>query len=78
MGSSGAGESKDEILVVDVQILSFMLSENGYNVEMALSGKKALEVVRRRLPDLIFLDIKMRGMSGYDVGEKPNSTRLTE
>ena len=78
MGSSGAGESKDEILVVDVQILSFMLSENGYNVEMALSGKKALEVVRRRLPDLIFLDIKMRGMSGYDVCEKPNSTRLTE
>ena len=78
MGSSGAGESKDEILVVDVQILSFMLSENGYNVEMALSGKKALEVVRRRLPDLIFLDINMPGMSGYDVFEKPNSTRLTE
>lgn len=78
MGSSGAGESKDEILVVDVQILSFMLSENGYNVEMALSGKKALEVVRRRLPDLILLDINMPGMSGYDVCEKPNSTRLTE
>ena len=78
MGSSGAGESKDEILVVDVQILSFMLSENGYNVEMALSGKKALEVVRRRLPDLILLDINMPGMSGYDVCEKPNWTRLTE
>ena len=78
MGSSGAGESKDEILVVDVQILSFMLSENGYNVELALSGKKALEVVRRRLPDLILLDINMPGMSGYDVCEKPNWTRLTE
>ena len=78
MGSSGAGESKDEILVVDVQILSLLLSENGYNVELALSVKKALEVVRRRLPDLIFLDIKMPGMSGYDVCEKPNSTRLTE
>jgi class 3 adenylate cyclase len=75
MGSSGSNKSKGEILVVDdtlidVQILSTMLSEKGYSVITANSGAESLEKIGISLPDLILLDIDMPGMSGYDVCEK--------
>ncbi len=61
-----------DILVVDdttenIQFLSSLLSEKGYNVRKALSGKMALTAAKRRVPDLILLDIKMPQMDGYTV-----------
>ena len=42
----------------------------GFSVEAANSGEDALAAVRTDRPDIIFLDIRMRGMSGLDVLEK--------
>lgn len=63
---------KQEILVVDdtpasLQLLTGILTENGYLVRPASSGRLALRSVAARIPDLILLDIKMLDMDGYEV-----------
>jgi signal transduction histidine kinase/CheY-like chemotaxis protein len=62
------------VLVVDdepdaLQLLSRMLTaaERGYRVLRAESGAEALEMMRRRQPDLVLLDLVMHGMDGYSV-----------
>ena len=58
-----------KILVVDdeADIRDFVYGffmERGYTVLMASGGEEALEVVKAEKPDLILLDINMRGMDG--------------
>jgi PAS domain S-box-containing protein len=60
------------ILIVDdtpqnLQLLSKMLTERGYQVRAALNGPRALAAVRAAPPDLILLDIMMPEMDGYEV-----------
>jgi signal transduction histidine kinase len=63
------------ILVVDdnaenLRLLSQMLSERGYRVRVANSGRRALQSVQSNAPDLILLDIMMPDMNGYRVCEE--------
>jgi adenylate cyclase len=65
-GSSGA------ILVVDdepanVRLLGRLLTAEGYDVRVAISGEDALAQIDRRMPDLVLLDVVLPGMSGYEV-----------
>ncbi|MBS1259086.1 MAG: Regulator of RpoS [Candidatus Scalindua arabica] len=60
-----------KILVVDDEIrfckfLKSFLVVKGYSVDVAYSGKDALEAAVKAEPDVILLDIKMPGMSGMD------------
>ena len=60
------------ILVVDddpeiVTLLSTRLSKRGYKVSTANDGIRALELVRKELPDLVLLDVMMPGKSGWEV-----------
>lgn len=62
------------ILVVDdvpenLNLISTMLGQEGYEVRRAPNGKMALQNVPRYRPHLILLDIMMPGMSGYEVCE---------
>ena len=50
-----------------VAALGGMLRENHFTVLEALSGEAGLEILRKNKPDVIFLDIVMPGMSGFDV-----------
>jgi two-component system sensor histidine kinase/response regulator len=43
------------------------LTKAGYSVITARSGKKAIELARSRLPNLILLDISMPEMDGGEV-----------
>jgi len=43
------------------------LRRENYKVTLATSGSQALQVARRRAPDLILLDVTMPGMDGYAV-----------
>jgi signal transduction histidine kinase/CheY-like chemotaxis protein len=59
------------VLVVDDvvenrEVLSRLLTEIGCRVSTADSGLHALEQLRRELPDLIFMDIRMPGMDGLE------------
>ncbi len=58
-----------KILVVDDEcdICDFMknfFQERGYEVLTALSGEDAIELSKKEKPELILLDIKMKGMDG--------------
>ncbi|MCK4851938.1 MAG: diguanylate cyclase [Candidatus Omnitrophica bacterium] len=68
---------KAEILVVDdeqdmLKVLSMILSDAGYDVFTATSGKEALSKVEELLPDLIVLDIMMPDMDGMEVKTELN------
>jgi signal transduction histidine kinase len=65
-------ERRDSVLVVDdepanLQLMSQILEEEGYEVRAAPSGKFALELAERFRPDLILLDVRMPKMDGYEV-----------
>ncbi len=61
------------VLVVDdeadiVELLSYNLEKEGYQVATAPDGKKALEVAKEFLPELVILDIMMPFLDGIEVG----------
>lgn len=63
---------KPQILVVDdstknLQLVSNVLYENGYNVTITTSGIQALESIKSQIPDLILLDVHMPEMDGFEV-----------
>lgn len=64
-----------KLLIVDdergiTDSLKDFFMHRGFSVETANSGEEALATVRANRPDIIFLDIRMRGISGLDVLEK--------
>jgi len=42
------------------------LSSHGYVITEAKTGEEALELIRRKRPDLVLLDVNMPGMGGLD------------
>jgi two-component system alkaline phosphatase synthesis response regulator PhoP len=60
-----------DILVVDDEpyvqrALSFVLRKEGFNVGVASNGEEALEKAREIKPRIIFLDLIMPRMNGFD------------
>ncbi len=55
----------DEIEHLKSQIM--FLEQKGYNVETCNNGSEALEMIRDKVYDIIFLDEMMPGMSGLEV-----------
>jgi two-component system alkaline phosphatase synthesis response regulator PhoP len=64
--------AKERILVVDdeediLELISYNLVKDGYQVMTAASGEAALAKARQEQPDLILLDLMLPGMDGLDV-----------
>lgn len=57
------------------EIFVYRLRQLGYEVLVASNGKEALEVALREKPDLIFMDLKMPVMDGW---EATKALRQTE
>jgi PAS domain S-box-containing protein len=62
------------ILIADdnrdaAEILSLMLEVSGYSTELAHDGHAALKLACDLHPDVVFLDIGMPGMNGYEVAK---------
>src|SRR6266699_3479587 len=72
------------ILVIEdepanIQTLSSLLKERGYQINIATNGRQALEVLERIRPDLILLDIMMPEMDGFETCRRIKaSTALRE
>lgn len=67
-----AQKSKKKILVIDdekdlVALLSFHLTQAGYEVVMAFDGEEGYQKYEQELPDLIILDLKMPKLNGFEV-----------
>ncbi|KAF6242110.1 response regulator [Nitrosopumilus sp. b1] len=64
--------SKDKtILLADddsdfLEATQLMLMDEGYNVIPAVDGEDAVEKYRQIKPDIVFLDIKMPGIDGFE------------
>ncbi len=74
MNSSTFTQTKrvDRILVVDdtpdnCLLIQAILQDEGYDVELAESGREALNKIEQSPPDLVLLDVMMPGMDGYEV-----------
>jgi PAS domain S-box-containing protein len=71
------------ILVVDDNIdaansLELVLKLSGHTVVSAFSGTETLEAVRSQRLDVIFLDIAMPGLNGYQIAERLRSSPETK
>jgi DNA-binding response OmpR family regulator len=67
-----------KILVIDDEpgirdLLDTLLRRKGYDVVLAESGQKGLDLFRRERPDVIVLDLKMPGMDGLTVLQQVRS-----
>jgi len=62
---------KRKILIVDddkdiLELLSYNLEKEGYNVKTAIDGIKGIEISKKFIPDLILLDIMMPEQDGVE------------
>ncbi|OUW79761.1 MAG: DNA-binding response regulator [bacterium TMED217] len=64
-------ENKNILVVEDDpdirELISFNLSNNGYQVFRAKDGESGIKKARKNLPDLILLDLMLPGIHGLDV-----------
>ena len=62
-----------KILVVDDEeavlalVSATLADDDRYSIFLARNGKEAVEVCQRERPDLVFLDLMMSDMDGYEV-----------
>jgi CheY-like chemotaxis protein len=68
-------DNKPLILLVDdvpqnIQILHQILDMGEYSFAIATSGKDTLQMVKKKLPDLILLDIMLGDIDGFEVCEQ--------
>ena len=70
----GNGMDDVRVLLVEddeaiAQMYKLKLELDGYHVDVARDGELALQMARRSLPDIIFLDIRLPKLDGLDVLE---------
>ncbi len=67
--------TKFKVLVVDdepfiCRSLSFVLRKDDYEVFEARNGEEALASIRENRPDLVFLDVMMPKINGFEVTQR--------
>src|SRR4028118_1078884 len=82
ISSDRTSSTKGDILVVDdvpenLQLLSTILTKQGYEVRPVINGKLALSVAHSDPPDLILLDIMMPDLNGYEVCQQLKASETT-
>lgn len=73
---------RPNILVVDdtpanLRLLNDLLTKQGYIVRPVPDGRLAISSAKASAPDLVLLDIRMAGMSGYEVCQELKAEELT-
>ena len=67
-----------KILIVDdepniVMALEYTLKKNNFQVFIARDGEEAIEIAKEKIPEIIFLDIMMPKVDGFEVLENIKS-----
>ena len=68
-------EPKSKILIIDdeevvLDSCTQILKGGGYQIATAPDGTQGLKLLQEFLPDLVFVDLKMPGISGFEVLDK--------
>ena len=50
-----------------IEAIRFILSRDGWRVDIHSDGQTAVDAVRHRAPDLVILDVMLPNRSGYDI-----------
>jgi DNA-binding response OmpR family regulator len=71
-----------KILILDddqdlLSVVKSLLKKNGFDVWAFANWQKAWEDIKRNKPNLILLDVFLKGMDGMDVCKKLKSNTLT-
>jgi DNA-binding response OmpR family regulator len=74
------GQTKKNVLIVDdekalLQILTLVLRKEGYNVDIAETGREALDKIERQLYDIALVDMRLRDMEGSELLKAFNAKR---
>ncbi len=74
--------STGRILIVEDDLdisnmLNIFFTGQGYSIDVAARGTEALDICRKRLPDLVVLDIMLPDMDGYAVCKEMRTTART-
>jgi CheY-like chemotaxis protein len=80
---SRSGRDRVRVLFVEddpsvAQMYKLKLELDGYDVEVASDGEKALEFAHRARPDIVFLDIRLPKLDGFGVLEALRKDPKTE
>lgn len=80
---STQAEEKTRVLLIEdekevAELYKLKLTLDGYEVVVASSGQEGLEEAFKKEPELIFLDIKMPEMDGFEVLKKLRKSPKTE
>ena len=60
-----------------IDLISLILTRQGYQVTGANGGRKGLELAQSSAPDLVLLDLMMPDMDGWDVYHQLKSSEST-
>lgn len=63
---------------IAAKVAKAILSDLNCQVDIAMDGKMALEAVEKRHYDLIFMDIGLPGMNGYEITRRIRSQELSK
>jgi len=78
-----AAMAKEKILVVDdeediLELVTYNLTREGYQVAGAISGEEALRKVRHETYDLVVLDLMLPGIDGLEVAKRLKGDARTQ
>ena len=64
--------SKKKIVIIEdepdiLEVLSYNLKREGYDIHTASDGTRGLALVRQQVPDLVLLDLMLPGMDGVEI-----------
>ena len=63
---------------LNMKLFSDLLDANGYQTIKSTTGKKALELVKSKLPDLVLMDIQLPDVSGLEVTRQIKDDETTK
>ncbi len=74
---------KGKILLVDdepdiLKITKRILEKEGHDIGVAESGKKCMDLLSNKKPDLILMDVRMPNENGWEIGRKIKSNNKTK
>lgn len=83
MPATTSRKSKGKILIIEddaaiLEILSFNLDRDGYDVVVCTDGREGLEMAANLLPDLVILDLMLPTIDGIEVCRSLRSEKQTK